>query len=403
MPARFGQAQRPGGGRPRHLPPYDVRDAGQLVLRRLLQEGGDRVGLGTAPRRLRTARRADVRHGVRRFGGGRRAVRPGGLRLLAPVPACGSHHPRQQARQLLGDGRDGTLRTLLGNPLRPARRGGDRRQTGPRDGQREPSAGDRDLEPRLHAVQPHGKRFAGGGTSRAQRRYGHGLRAPVHDPARQEVELRHRRFPAHDRPYRGDVGQEIRRGCQGRRGHARDRRPPAGHRLFDRRRPAAVERQGGLRHPPHPAPRRALRLYLPRLHRADALPPGSRTGGADGRPVPRAEGAAGTYREGYRGGGGVVPADAGHGHQPAGRRRRAHAERGPRTDLRQGGFRALRYVRLPDRPHGADRPRAGRRRGPRGFREGVAGPEGAFAQRRGRRYRRLGGADSHPGERLHGL
>ena len=35
-----------------------------------------------------------------------------------------------------------------------------------------------------------------------------------------------------------------------------------------------------------------------------------------------------------------------------------------------------------DRPHGADRPRAGRRRGPGGLRGGVAGREGAFAQRR---------------------
>ena len=277
------------------------------------------MGLGTAPRCLRTARRADVRHGVRRLGGGRRAVRSGSLRLLAPVPACGPYHPRQQARQLLGDGRDGTLRTLLGNPLRPARRGGDRLEAGPRDGQREPSAGDRDLEPRLHAVQPQGQRLAGG-TPRAQRRHGHGFRAPLHDPARQEIELRHRRFPAHDRPHRGDVGQKIRRGREGRRGHARDRRPPARHRLLDCRRPAAVERQGGLRHPPHPAPRRALRLHLPRFHRAGALPPGPRAGGADGRPVPRAEGPAGTYREGYRGGGGLVPAYAGHGHQPAGRR-----------------------------------------------------------------------------------
>ena len=104
MSARLGQAQRPGGGRPRHLSPYDVRNAGQLVLRRLLQEGGDRVGLGVAARRLRAARRADVRHGVRGFGRGRRAVRPGGLRLLEAVPSRRPHHPRQQARQLLGDG-----------------------------------------------------------------------------------------------------------------------------------------------------------------------------------------------------------------------------------------------------------------------------------------------------------
>ena len=41
---------------------------------------------------------AERMHGVRRFGGGRRAVRSGGLRLLAPVPARGPYHPRQQAR-----------------------------------------------------------------------------------------------------------------------------------------------------------------------------------------------------------------------------------------------------------------------------------------------------------------
>ena len=69
----------------------------------------------------------------------------------------------------------------------------------------------------------------------------------------------------------------------------------------------------------------------------------------------------------------------------------------------QGRLRTLRYVRFPDRPHGADRPRTGRRRGPRRLREGVAGPEGAFAQRRRRRHRRLGGAVPHPREHLHGL
>ena len=56
-----------------------------------------------------------VSPGVRRLRGGRRAVRPGGLRLLAPVPARGPYHPRQQARQFLGDGRDGP-------PAAPARR-----------------------------------------------------------------------------------------------------------------------------------------------------------------------------------------------------------------------------------------------------------------------------------------
>ncbi len=41
--------------------------------------------------------------------------------LLGAVPAGGPHHAWQQARQLLGDGRHGTLRSLFGDPRRPAR------------------------------------------------------------------------------------------------------------------------------------------------------------------------------------------------------------------------------------------------------------------------------------------
>ena len=104
---------------------------------------------------------------------------------------------------------------------------------------------------------------------------------------------------AYDPAYFAAFGQDLRRRREVRRGDARHRRPPACHRLLDRRRAAAVERQGRLRHPPHPAPRRALRLYLPRLYGAYDLPAGSRTGGADGRPVPRAEGPAGADRKGY--------------------------------------------------------------------------------------------------------
>ena len=44
---RRRQTQRPRRRRPRHLPPHLLRDAGELVLRRLLQAGGHRVGLGT--------------------------------------------------------------------------------------------------------------------------------------------------------------------------------------------------------------------------------------------------------------------------------------------------------------------------------------------------------------------
>ena len=48
---RRRQAQRPRRRRQGHLPPHVLRDARQLELRRLLQEGGDRLGVGAAHRR----------------------------------------------------------------------------------------------------------------------------------------------------------------------------------------------------------------------------------------------------------------------------------------------------------------------------------------------------------------
>ena len=58
MHPRRRQAQRPRGRRLRHLPPHLLRDARQLVLRRLLQEGIARLGLGTAHRGLGHSRRS---------------------------------------------------------------------------------------------------------------------------------------------------------------------------------------------------------------------------------------------------------------------------------------------------------------------------------------------------------
>ncbi len=55
VPAPQRQAQRPRGGRARHLPPHLLRDARQLVVRRLLQARGDRVGVGAADRGLEAA------------------------------------------------------------------------------------------------------------------------------------------------------------------------------------------------------------------------------------------------------------------------------------------------------------------------------------------------------------
>ena len=53
---------------------------------------------------------------------------------------------------------------------------------GARNGQHGPSSGDRNMEPRLHAVQPQGQRHARTAAGE-ERRYGYGLRASVHDYA----------------------------------------------------------------------------------------------------------------------------------------------------------------------------------------------------------------------------
>ncbi len=62
MHPRGRQAQRPRGRRFRHLPPHDVRDAGQLVLRRLLQAGLADLGLGAADQGLGHPAEAPLRH-----------------------------------------------------------------------------------------------------------------------------------------------------------------------------------------------------------------------------------------------------------------------------------------------------------------------------------------------------
>ena len=161
MPARFGQAQRPGGGGPRHLPPYDVRDAGQLVLRRLLQERGDRMGLGTARSSVyglpADRMYATVFEGSPEEDGV--ALRPGGLR-----PTGSSFCPRTiSCRGNKHDnfwemGETGPCGPCSRNSFRPARRGGDRRRnsTAARLVNAGHPHGDRNLEPGVHAVQPQG-------------------------------------------------------------------------------------------------------------------------------------------------------------------------------------------------------------------------------------------------------
>ena len=61
---RRRQAQRPRRRGPGHVPPHVLRDAGQLVVRRLLQARGHRLGVGTPRRTLEIPAAAPLRHRV---------------------------------------------------------------------------------------------------------------------------------------------------------------------------------------------------------------------------------------------------------------------------------------------------------------------------------------------------
>ena len=126
--------QRPEGrAHPRHRGGRQDRpaclvlpDGGQLLVRRLLQGGGDPPRLGAAHqagrrRRLRLPRGEALGDGLP----GRRR----GARHLAPHrrPAPGPHPAAQCQGQLLVHGRPGPGRTLLGDLLRPRARATDAR------------------------------------------------------------------------------------------------------------------------------------------------------------------------------------------------------------------------------------------------------------------------------------
>ena len=105
------------------------------------------------------------------------------------------HLPPRREGQFLADGRDRSLRAVLGNPLRSRARS---RRTGPRkravsERCRRPLR--RDLEPGLHAVQSRRRRNADAAAASLDR-YRHGPRARRRRAAGQAFELRHRSDPA---------------------------------------------------------------------------------------------------------------------------------------------------------------------------------------------------------------
>ena len=138
------QAQRPRQRRLHRPAPHLLRDARQLLVRRLLQGASDPLRLGAADPRLRPAQGQAPRHRLPRRRRCRRPLEAGRRPPRRP------DHPHRHLRQLLDDGPDRPLRALLGNLLRP-RPGDPRRPAGqPRRGRRPLH---RDLEPRVHAVR----------------------------------------------------------------------------------------------------------------------------------------------------------------------------------------------------------------------------------------------------------
>ena len=264
------------GGRPDH-PPRDVLpDERQLLLRRLLQGGGDPLRLGAADhapgrRRLRLRARDPVGHGLRGRRRGLPAVagRRRAARRADPAPRQEgqllAHRPARPGRPVLGDLRRPRSR------LRRRRRPGGRRGPVPRG-----------LEPRLHAVRDRPGAQQGGlprprPAAPAQHRHRHGPGARRAAAAGRGEPVRDRRGPPRPRPGGRAGRRHVRR--RHRRRARRHRQPVAGAGRGPRdRRPAARGRR--------PRPQRAHahgRRGPPRQRgrRLRAAPPGPPCGARD--------------------------------------------------------------------------------------------------------------------------
>ncbi len=305
MRARGRQAQRPRQCRLHRPAPHLLRDARQLLVRRLFQGRRDRARLGPDHQGVRPAGGPAADHGLRGGRRGVRAVEEDRAAAREPDPA----HPH--LGQFLGDGRYRTLRAVLRDLLRPRAGGAGRPAGQPRRGRRPLH---RDLEPGVHAVRAD-RAGAAGAAAQALDRHRHGARAHhrgAPGPARQ---LRHRPVPP---DHRGERGADR---------HARDRRAPAlaqGDRrsparllVPDRRRRHAIERWARLRAAPDHAARDAPRPHAGRQGAADVAP-GAGAGRRDGPGVLRAGARGGADHRGAEAGGDALSGHARARPAPAG-------------------------------------------------------------------------------------
>ena len=205
----------------------------------------------------------------------------------------------------------------------------------------------RDLEPRLHAVQP-GRVGEDDAPAQALDRHGHGPRAHGRRDAGQAVQLRHRPPAAAHRARRAARVEALRRGGRARRLDAGHRRPCARGHLPHHRRRDAVERVARLRAAPDHAPGHAPR---PHARARAALPLGGDVdrGRDPGRRVPGDRRGPRARRRCREAGGGALQRDARprHGQDP--RVPRGARERPAKSRRREVSLHALRHARLPDR------------------------------------------------------
>ncbi len=388
------QAQRPRERRAVAAPPHLLRDARQLLVRRLLQDRRRGLRVGTADEGLEPAARAPARDGVQGRRGG--APRRGGVRALARVPA-GRPDQRARRRQLLGDGGHRAVRALLGSPLLPRQRPPLLRARLP--GRRllvRPLR--RDLEQRVHGVQPAGGRHAEPAPG-AVNRHRHGPRADHGRPAGGAVQLRHRPVHAAARDHRRHDRRPLHRvDVPHRRVDARRGRPRAGGHLPHRRRGGPVQRVARLRAAQDHAARHAPR-QAPRHDRTVPAPPGGRARPRDGRRLPRPGPAARLRRpddprrgRALRIGADERPAEAGGGTRPGGR-----------VVARAVGGRGVQAVRHVRRAAGLHRGHGGGAQGvarPRRVRAGHGGAAGEGPGRPWLRHDQGRGAGVRRGDRV---
>ena len=193
MRARRRQAQRPRQRRLHRAPPHLLRDARQLLVRRLFQGPRHRARLEPGHQGIRPAEgQAD---------GDRLCRRRSGLRPVEEDrgPARIPDHPHRRLRQLLADGRHRPVRAVLGDLLRP------RRQDSRRAARASPDAeGDRFIEI-WNLVFMQFEQLPGGAAHRpaaALDRHRHGARADRRGAAGHPRQLFDRSVPRADRRHR---------------------------------------------------------------------------------------------------------------------------------------------------------------------------------------------------------